>query len=403
MSARGCAHAGANGAPDPRRRRRSGRLGRGLATLAFLAGAGGGTAQAELRWHCPQQFATLQSDLPAYLASLDIPAGQVVLTADRGAGTITLALATPPEDTGTLDFHRRPEYALTAERVLLPTGRGPPRAVATVSRKEIVLALLQRGRIGEFAGDACSLEALADHVGVRQHIVAWAERLHWIWPDGGPAKWNSRYWSRGTPRPGVPLHAAIMDVFLYQDRYTIGCYVATKLVVVQGVLDYYRRVKKDRVRARRVEQVLLADGEPLVGIEPGGMWSFEKDFRAEAAAQPGKLLTLQAGVAPGNFVPGDWAYLLNTDETSSRKTGYEGSNAIYLGGGRFDDYYNDHRHSYTYEQKLNEVYQWRHGVFNRVRDADKARSLAPEELARLGSTPAEGGIQLDIRVAPRHF
>ena len=119
--------------------------------------------------------------------------------------------------------------------------------------------------------------------------------------------------------------------------------------------------------------------------------------------RPGKLLNLHANVAPDNFVPGDWGYLVNTDAGSDQKIGYEGSNAIYMGGNRFDDYYNDNRHGYTHDQKLNEVYQWRNGVFNRYRDAKKAKPLAPQELIRLSSTPAAGGIQLDIRVGPRYF
>ncbi|OHC69394.1 MAG: hypothetical protein A2045_11205 [Rhodocyclales bacterium GWA2_65_20] len=275
--------------------------------------------------------------------------------------------------------------------------------MATVSRKEIVLALLQHGRLTEFKDDACSLEALADYVGVRQNIVAWSEKLNWVWPDGGPAQWNAKYWTHGTPKPGIALHAAVMDAFLHQDKYAIGCYTATKLVVVQGVLDYYRRVKRDPVRARRVEQALLVDGEPLVGVEPGNMWSFETDPDPQDTERPGKLLNLRANVAPENFVPGDWTYLLNTDAASWQKTGYEGSNAIYMGRNRFDDYYNDHDHSYTYAQKLDEVYQWRHGVFSRSRDANKIQPLTPEGLALLGGTPADGGIQLDIRAGPRVF
>lgn len=372
-----------------------------MAVLAVACGVG--NAQADVQFRCPAQHAALARDVPGYLRSLKIPAAQVVQTADVRSGVLTLALTTAAEDTRTLDFLARPGFALATERVRLPTATGKLRAVPTVSKKEIVLALLQHGRVTEFKDAACSLEALVDHVGVRQNIVAWAEDLNWVWPNGGSAKWNAAYWTHGTPNRGVSLHAAVMDVFLHQDRYAIGCYTASKLVVIQGVLDYYRRVKPDPVRLRRVEAALLADGEPLVGIEPGNMWSFEKDFDPLDLERPGKLLHLHGNVAPDNFVPGDWAYLLNTDAATDQKIGYEGSNAIYLGGNRFDDFYNDNEHSYTYEEKLNEVYQWRHGVFNRRRDAHKIRPLAPEELARLTSTPTAGGLQLDIRVAPRNF
>jgi hypothetical protein len=285
----------------------------------------------------------------------------------------------------------------------LPTTKGKSRVVNTVSKKEIMLALLQHGRITTFRDKACSIEALSDHVGVRQNIVAWAERLNWDWPNGGPAKWDKKYWTRGTPNPGVSLHKAVMDVFLHQDKFAMGCYTATKLVIVQGTLDYYSRVKRDPVRTLRVEEALLADGDPLVGIEPGSMWSFEKDFDTHEMEQKGKLLKIYSSIASGNFVPGDWSYILNTDPASEQKTGYEGSNAIYLGRNRFDDYYNDNNHSYTYEQKLDEVYQWRNGVFSRQRDAKKIKQLSAEEQALLGNTPDDGGLELDIRVVPKHF
>ena len=194
-----------------------------------------------------------------------------------------------------------------------------------------------------------------------------------------------------------------MDVFLHQDKYAMGCYTATKLVIVQGTLDYYSRVKRDQEKTHRVEEALLADGDPLVGIEPGSMWSFEKDFDTHEMEQKGKLLKIYSSVASGNFVPGDWSYILNTDPLSEQKTGYEGSNAIYLGRNRFDDYYNDNNHSYTYEQKLDEVYQWRNGVFSRLRDVKKIKLLSAEEQALLGNTPEDGGLELDKRVVPRHF
>ena len=360
-------------------------------------------AQADVQFLCPTRFAALQQDVSGYLRALKIPPGQVVQTADAQSGVLTLALTTPPEDTRTLDFFMRPGFSLATERVRLPTARGKLRVVNTVSRKEILLALLQHGRLTEFKDDACSVEVLSDHVGVRQNIVAWAEDLNLVWPNGGTAKWNSKYWKRGTPNPGVSLHAAVMDVFLHQDKYSIGCYTAAKLVIVQGTLDYYGRVKRDPVRTRRVEEALLVDGEPLVGVEPGSMWSFESDSDPLGLERKGKLLSLHGNVASGNFVPGDWVYLLNTDTNTNQKTGYEGSNAIYLGRNRFSDYYNDHMHSYTYEQKLDEVYQWRNGVFSRSRDSNKIKRLTSEEQALLGSTPATGGIQLDFRIVPKYF
>lgn len=363
-----------------------------------------GTAHADVQFRCPSELSSLQKGITGYLRELKIPPALVVQSIDSQSGILTLTLTTPANDTRTLDFFMRPELALSTEQVRLPTAhKGKMRTLKTVSRKEIVLALLQHGRTTTFQENACSVEALSDRVGVRQNIVAWAEHLNWDWPNGGPARWNTKYWTRGTPNPGVSLHLAVMDAFLHQDKYAMGCYTATKLVIVHGTLDYYSRVKHDPVRTRRVEQALLADGDPLVGIEPGSMWSFEKDYDTEEMSQKGKLLKLYSAVAAGNFIPGDWGYILNTDPTSEQKTGYEGSNAIYLGRNRFDDYYNDNDHSYTYEQKLDEVYQWRNGVFSRMRDGNKIRPLTSKEQAALSMTPDNGGLQLDVRAVPMYF
>jgi hypothetical protein len=272
-----------------------------------------------------------------------------------------------------------------------------------VSKKEMVLALLQHGRLTQFRDKACDIAALQDNVAIRQNTVAWAQHLTWVWPDGERAEWNEKYWHRGTPKPGVALSVALNDVFMNQDKYAIGCYTATKLVVVQGILDYYSRIKKSPSQLKLVEDRLMHDQDPLVGIEPARAWDFEKDFDPHDLDHPGKLLKVKEGVRPMNFVPGDWAYFLNTDPVSYEKTGYEGSNAIYLGRNKFDDYYDDNNHSYSYYQKLDEVYQWRNGVFSRSRDFAKIKPLSPQDVARLSKRPAEGGLLKSIRITPYQF
>lgn len=357
-----------------------------------------------IRFSCkPSQLAVIESDMEAYLATLDINAAMVVKKMDASQGVLVYTLNTPKDDTNTLDMKDRPAFHVRNENVSLPTKHGKLRAVLTVSKKEIVLALMQHGRLTEFKDDACDIQALTDHVALRQNIVAWTENLNWDWTDGGKAKWNKQLWERGTPQPDVPLHAALNDVFLNQGKYAIGCYTATKLVVIQGVLDYYHRVRPELVQQALVENRLLADNEPLVNIEPGNMWYFEKDFDPGELNRPGKLMKIVYGVAAKNFVPGDWVYILNTDPVSYQKTGYEGSNAIYMGRNKFDDYYNDHRHAYTYQQKMNEVFQWRNGVFSRTRDAAKIKLLSPQDMEHLSMSPAEGGMLTDLRVFPYYF
>lgn len=361
-------------------------------------------ADSGIRFSCkPGQIEPLASAFDAYLASLGIGPELITKSPDMISGTVVYSLNATRDDTSTLSLKDNPAMRIKDETVTLPAKNGTWQKIQTVSRKEIMLALLQRGRLTEFKDDACDLAALKDHVGIRQNIAAWAENLNWIWPDGSPAIWNSKYWNNGTPKRGISLHRAVNDMFMNQEKYSIGCYTATKVVVIQGVLDYYRRVKKDPVQLKLLENRLTADKEPLVNIEPGKMWAFEHDFDPKELNRQGKLVRLEYGIAPRNFVPGDWVYFLNTDPVSYQKTGYEGSTAIYLGRNKFSDYFNDHHHAYSYQQKVNEVFQWRNGVFNRIRDAAKAKPLTTQDIENLSRTPAEGGIVTDIRVFPYFF
>ncbi len=357
-----------------------------------------------IRFSCESgRIDRIESGMDAYLSSLGIAADLVVKKAQKVQGVLHYTLNTPETDFNTLDFSERLELNIHDEVVTLPDRHGGHKTISTVSKKEIVLALLQHGRLTEFNGVACEIEALKDHVAIRQNTVAWAEKLSWVWPDGGYAKWNSKYWMRGTPNPNYSLHEALNDVFLNQEKYSIGCYTATKLVMIQGVLDYYRRIKQSPGQLELVEDRLTIDKDPLASIEPAKMWAAEKGFDPQDMNLPGKLLKIKHGVMPMNFVPGDWIYLLNTDPLTHEKTGYEGSNAIYLGRNKFDDYYNDNQHSYSYLQKLDEVYQWRNGVFSRLRDAEKIRPLIPQDIERLSLSPAEGGLLKAIRVTPYFF
>lgn len=338
-----------------------------------------------------------------YLNSLAIPESLVVVTERPVEGALVYTLATPPHDTSTLDLSARPEMNIGTDEVTLPVGPESTSQVRTVSRQEILLALLQHGRLTTLRGTACSVEALSNHVALRQNIVAWAENIRWGWPNGKGSEWNNKYWNHGTPNPGVLLREAIDDAFTNQSAYTIGCYTATKLAIVKGVLDYYDRVRASPTLTRLVQSRLLSDHEPLSDIEPGIVWSFEPDFNPKDASRPGKLLTIARDVSPNNFVPGDWVYFLNTDPVSRQKSGYEGSNAIYLGRDRFDDYYGENNHAFTYAEKLDEVFQWRNGVFSRIHDAPKRKALDARDLERLSASPKAGGLVEKWRVVPEFF
>lgn len=346
--------------------------------------------------------AELPGAMATYLRELGIDRSLVVRT-QQADGVVAFTLDTPPSDTDTLTLSSRQRLHVPEAQVALPVSRGRVRRVQTVSQKEILLALMQHGRQTRFSGAACDIAALREHVALRQNIVAWVDELHWGWPNGHGARWNTAHWDRGTPKHPDHLDEALRDAMNQQPKYAIGCYTAAKLGFAQGVLDFYQRVLKSPAKADLVRSRLLRDGEPLVDIEPAATWSFEADFDPATRERPGKLLTLVHGVPANNFVPGDWAYLLNTDPVSSQETGYEGSNAIYIGRGQFVDFYDDNRHSYTYQEKLDEVYQWRHGVFSRSRDAALIQPLKPADFERLSATPERGGLLLDFRLTPFLF
>ncbi len=355
-----------------------------------------------LRFSCePPQLDALATQVNVYLQGLGI--APALYQVRRGNASLTFTLRTPRTDTNTLGLIYRPEYALGTEPVQLIDAEHHAYTVATVSRKEIALALMQHGRTTTLQGAACRLDALADHIALRQMTVAWAQHLAWVWPDGGPTSWNQRYWDHGTPHQLDRTAEALHDAFTAQSKYSIGCYTAAKLVYAHATLDYHQRVKGDAALGQLVLQRLLLDQDPLVDIEPAGMWTFEADADPADAAKPGKLLRLLPQVAARNFVPGDWAYIRNTDVATQNKTGYEGSNAIYLGANRFDDFYNDNQHSYRFEEKLSEVYQWRHGVFSRSHDYRHFQRLNQADFDRLMRSPEQGGLVLPYRVVPYFF
>ena len=359
---------------------------------------------ADIKINCTEnQTSNFLSEFDRFLIKIGL--NKNLILKKNSKATAVLSLDTPENDTNTLNLNQRTEYQIQDELIYLPVKNNLFREVKTVSKKEILLALLQHGRVTEFSGDFCSFDKLLQNIEVRQNIVAWTERLSWVWPDGDPAFWNKKFWNKGTPLKKVKLVDAYNDMFFNQHKYSIGCYTASKIVFGHAILDYFNRIKRDPLMTMKIEKALYGeDGEPLIGVEPGDMWSFERDFDLKKKNIPGKVLTIQYMVAPKNFIPGDWAYILNTDEKTNKKIGYEGSNAIYLGKNRFDDYYNDKaEHSYSYEQKMFEVYQWRNNVFSMSRHKDRIKEIPETIKSKMDLSPSEGGQVLNFRTVPYIF
>lgn len=350
---------------------------------------------------CESADASGLSNAQAYLTSKGISPEWLQVSA--GQARLQVGIAPDMALENTVGLSRDKRFGVTADVVDLLDPRRQAKQVPTVSQKEILLALLHPGRLTTYKGADCGLEALKDDVGVRQNIVAWGQTMNFGWPEGGPAKWNEAYWIKGTPKDGVNLHEALTDMFIAPTKYEIGCHTAAKMVIANAVLDYYTRVKGSSAQAANVTAALMRDGDPLVAIEPGEAWKFEPEYDPALEHVEGKLLDIRRGIGAGSFVPGDWVYMLNTDPVTYEKTGYEGSNALYLGMDRFSDYYNDHEHSFSYKQKINEVYQWRNKVFSRTRDADKVVPLTADDYRRLSKTPEQGGLLMDFRLVPKRF
>jgi len=130
-----------------------------LANVADIANEGVG-------FSCePSRLSRIKLGMAAYLASLGITPELVVAKTDISKGLLTFTLNTPRDDFDTLQLKMRPEYAISDSIVLMPNGHGERsklQKVLTVSKKEILLALLQHGRLTEFSGSDCNLNALKE-------------------------------------------------------------------------------------------------------------------------------------------------------------------------------------------------------------------------------------------------
>lgn len=306
-------------------------------------------------------------------------------------------------EVGTLDLHHRPRLWLGHDVLDKPIPRTleTPIPTTVVSIKEIFLAFISPGRATMLCPEHAQFSTFLTHMEQRQSTALWAQRIGWDWPDGEKAGWNKKYWNRGTPWTKESTYHAYLDAHVHPEKYAIGCYTAAKLAMGMGLLDYAYRLKPDHTLQRRTLDALWLNNDPLVGVEPSDVWYFEPGYDSAALVRPGTTHTYQNATHPRHMIPGDWVYFFNTDPITYDKTGYEGSNAIYLGHGRFSDYYNDHGFSYGFEEKLDDVYQWRNGVFSRSRHFEKSQILSSYQLSQLEKTPEQGGVLLPWRVFPK--
>jgi len=348
----------------------------------------------------------LKKEILAYFKELNISRNlyQIKNTRVHASQNSKLNLNLKPKFSrlSTIAFKEVPEFSIQDEDVTIPALNNKTQTVKTVSKKEIVLAMMQTGRETLFTQDQCSLSALKEFIGIRQNIATWGQNLDWYFPEH-ESEWNPKYWDQGTPLKTQKLGDSLTDLFLNPRLYSIGCYTAAKMVMVQGLYDYYNRINPNEEKIKKIEEKLWSDNDPIVNLEPGHAWDFYPKMTIEEKSTPGKILTVEKKIPYNHIIPGDWIYMFNAPDIMTVERGYEGSNAIYLGRNRFTDYYNLHGHSYSFEELIDKVYQWRNKVFNRPADNKHIKPLQKEDLYKLAKTPEENGLFIDYRIYPERL
>jgi hypothetical protein len=259
----------------------------------------------------------------------------VVHQAERGAlATLepkTRVAWTPANDT--LGLRDRLDWSATDDRAL---------------ELEIVVSLLAAPIVYEFHDVA----ALASNVRVRRHIAQAAAKSALSFKTAVAER--PQAWWRDDPdagfvlRPGKDLVDALQAATqpdITGQVYGFSCYRATEYVILLGIameLREHHPVMYEQLRLRCERQVIRSGRfHDVFLIEHGSM------------AHP---------LPMRYYVPGDRVWFRNPDAASSDASGYEGSWTIYLGGGRFANFWQLDR-PYSLEDKCLEVYHWRHAVY----------------------------------------
>lgn len=176
-------------------------------------------------------------------------------------------------------------------------------------------------------------------------------------------------------RPGASLIEALRKATqpgVSGTRYAFSCYRATEYVMLLGLAEE------------------LHDHQPALYAALERLWQHRAvvsgEFHDVFLRESGSL----AEPLPARwYVPGDRVWFRNPDEASADASGYEGSWVIYLGGGRFGNFWKRDE-PYDFDAKCIEVYHWRHATFHD--DAGELRideARVADHVARTLADPAE--------------
>ncbi|MFM8315461.1 MAG: hypothetical protein ACKOA8_14340, partial [Deltaproteobacteria bacterium] len=297
-------------------------------------------------------------------------------------------LNTPLEDTDTFSLNRRPEFQIKDDEDHFTDRAGAPAKYLVASEKEIVAAMLQNGRLSEFDKTHCSFDKFKEHIQIRKNIIRWGVRAMWKFPENGPVMINPQMWADGWElKKGVKSTDAIADAFTGKFNYEIGCTKACQLIMAQGILDYFKNVKKDPKTSEHLDHI--TSQSPLDTMEMSVQGESKKEMLKE-----GTLVDRHFNVPYNNWIPGDWGWIKNPDAESAAEYGYEGCNIVYIGRGLFVVYY-DKDPDRTLDEALIRVYRWR--------EDKKEKAITPELVSELRKDPRAGGLMRDVRDFPKNF
>lgn len=154
-------------------------------------------------------------------------------------------------------------------------------------------------------------------------------------------------------------------------RYAFSCYRATEYVLLLGLAEELQQANPPLYAALEA----LWQRRAIVSAE------FHEVFLRETGSP-------EAPLPPRYYVPGDRVWFRNPDEASADAAGFEGSWVIYLGGGRFCNFWQKDQ-PFDFETKCLEVYHWRDGLWHDAEgEAQIDEARVAEAVARTRQDPA---------------
>ena len=170
---------------------------------------------------------------------------------------------------------------------------------------------------------------------VRQQIVCYALRSKMAFFEYNPA-WtpNPNYWKGDySILPGKNKAAALRDIY---DKSWVGCKAAAGIIFLLGFENTLTGSMK-----KNLDQVIGTN--PLPNLFATGRSNAFLEYKEDKTW----------GFTVADLKPGDWIWVNNPKWQKGDKAGHEGSNAFYVGDGKFVDVWG--KQYYTYDRLIAHV------------------------------------------------